>query len=777
MKSYLSLIPISAKVRKRQNRMMILCIIISVLLVTTIFSAADMIIRGETVTMQAKHGNWHIQMNNISDEIAKEISDRPDVTAVGWSAVFNENADQPYTIGERKATLYGTDETYLEQLADGMEEGTFPQNDQEVVLSSNAKLALDVQLGDPVTVQTPAGNVDFTISGFGSDDQEYYEGQTYLVAVYMTEAAFVSLMNENGVSDYAPACYVQFQSAAKAADAITEIQEQYNLPEDSIRENTAIMGLAGQSSNESMQNVYGLAAILFIMVLLAGVLMISGSMNSQVAQRTKFFGMMRCIGASRKQVIRFVRLEALNWCKTAIPIGLIAGTVITWAVCALLRYGIGGEFAGTPVFALSPIGLISGAVVGLVTVLLAAQAPAKRAAKVSPMAAVSGNSETPPTTRHTARLILGKVEWTLGVHHATASKKNWFLMTASFSLSIILFLCFSVGLDFARELVPSLRSWQPDITLNGYANALLLEPDLLNEIQEISHVEDAYGTAYLENVPATSSREGIDHVNLMSYTDYLLDSAADSVVEGDLSAIYGNNGQVMTISNKDNPLQVGDTIQIGGKEVTITCAVSDGVYSSEYSVICSAETFEWLTGETNYSLIGIQLDADADDETIRQINNLVSSDVIFDDLRQGNQEDAATYLAAQFVLYSFLAIIAMITLFNIINSISMSVTARIKQYGAMRAVGMDGGQLSRMITAESFTYAISGLVVGCVAGLLLSRYLHIMLLTRYFGTAWSLPVPLLCIIVLFDFAAAFLAAYAPSKRIRNMAITETINEL
>ena len=777
MKSYLSLIPISAKVRKRQNRMMILCIIISVLLVTTIFSAADMIIRGETVTMQAKHGNWHIQVNNISDEIVEEISNRPDVTAVGWSAVFNEDADQPYTIGERKATLYGTDETYLAQLADGMEEGAFPQSDQEVVLSSNAKLALDVQLGDSVTVQTPAGNVDFTISGFGSDDQEYYEGQTYLVAVYMTKDAFVSLMNENGVSDYAPACYVQFQSAAKAADAIAEIQTQYSLPEGSIRENTAIMGLAGQSSNESMQNVYGLAAILFIMVLLAGVLMISGSMNSQVAQRTKFFGMMRCIGASRKQVIRFVRLEALNWCKTAIPIGLIVGTVITWAVCALLRYGIGGEFAGTPVFALSPIGLISGAVVGLVTVLLAAQAPAKRAAKVSPMAAVSGNSETPPTTRHTARLILGKVEWTLGVHHATASKKNWFLMTASFSLSIILFLCFSVGLDFARELVPSLRSWQPDITLNGYANALLLEPDLLDEIQEIPHVEDAYGTAYLENVPATSSREGIDHVNLMSYTDYLLDSAADSVVEGDLSAIYGNNGQVMTISNKDNPLQVGDTIQIGGKEVTITCAVSDGVYSSEYSVICSTETFEWLTGETNYSLIGIQLDADADDETIRQINNLVGSDVIFDDLRQGNQEDAATYLAAQFVLYSFLAIIAMITLFNIINSISMSVTARIKQYGAMRAVGMDGGQLSRMITAESFTYAISGLVVGCVAGLLLSRYLHIMLLTRYFGTAWSLPVPLLCIIVLFDFAAAFLAAYAPSKRIRNMAITETINEL
>lgn len=756
---------------------MILCIVFSVLLVTTIFSAADMTIRGKSVMMQEKHGRWHIQLENISRDIAEEISNRPDVTEVGWSSVFNSDADQPYTIDGRKAALYGTDNIYLSQLADGMEEGVFPQNDQEVVLSSNAQLALNVQIGDSVTVQTPAGNVDFTVSGFGSDDQEYYEGQTYLIAVYMTENAFASLMNENGVSDDNPACYVQFQSAAKASEAIEEIQTQYHLPESSIRENTVIMGLAGQSSNESMKNIYGIAAVLFVLVLLAGILMISGSMNSNVAQRTKFFGMMRCIGASSQQIIRFVRLEALNWCKIAIPLGLILGTAITWAICALLRYGIGGEFSAVPVFALSPIGLISGAVVGLVTVLLAAQAPAKRAAKVSPVAAVSGSSESAPTVRHSARPILNKIEWTLGVHHATASKKNWFLMTASFSLSIILFLCFAVILDFAHELVPSLRSWQPDITLNGYANALLLEPDLLAKIQELPHVKTAYGTAYIENVPATSSREEIDHVNLMSYTDDLLDSVADSVVEGDLSSICGNNRQVMKINNKDNPLQVGDTIQIFGKEVTITCSVSDGVYSSEYSVICSPETFEWLTGETNYSLIGIQLDTDATDGTIRQINDLAGNDVIFDDLRKGNQEDAATYLAAQFVLYSFLAILAMITLFHIINSISMSVTARIRQYGAMRAVGMDGSQLTRMIIAEALTYAISGLAAGCGIGLVLSRSLHIMLLTRYFGIAWSLPVPFLCIIIVFDFAAAFLAVYAPSRRIRDMAITDTINEL
>ncbi len=775
MKSYLSLIPISAKVRKRQNRMTILCIIVSVLLVTTIFSVADMVIRAQDSYLQSKHGSWHIRLKNISQDIAEEISQRSDVAAVGWSEVFNLDADQPYYINEKSAALYSTDETYMTQLAKGIEEGTYPRSDDEIVLSSNAKLALNVQPGDSVTLYTPVGNADFTVSGFGSDDKKYYQGQSYLIAVYMTQTAFTAIMEKNGITT-SPICYVQFEDAAKASGTISEIKEQYGLPEDSISENTAVMGIAGQSSNTSMNSIYRIAAILFVLVLLAGVLMIAGSMNSNVTQRTKFFGMMRCIGASRRQIIRFVRLEALNWCKTAVPAGLILGTAISWGVCALLHY-IGGEFAAIPIFALSPVGLIFGAAVGIATVLLASQSPAERAAKVSPMAAVSGNTETMPSVRHTLKLSFGKVEWTLGIYHATASKKNWFLLTASFSLSIVLFLCFSVGLDFAHALLPTLRPWQPDIVLNGYANALVLDQNLFNEISAVSGVEHIFGVSYMDNISASSSRDGVDHVNLTSYSNFLLDSSADSVVEGDISAIYGNSGQVMTIRNTDNPLKVGDTIQIAGKEVEITCAVSAGLYSSEYGIICSQETFEWLTSEQNYNMIGVQLGKNASDGTVRQINNLVEGSVIFSDLRESNQEDTTTYLATQFVMYCFLAIIAMITMFNIINSISVSVASRIKQYGAMRAIGMDGRQLKQMIAAEAFTYAVSGLAVGCGAGLALNRFLHIKLHTRNFGIAWSLPLKLLCIIVVFDMVSAVIAVYAPSKRIRSMAITETINEL
>ena len=777
MKSYLSLVPISGKVRKRQNRMTIFCVIISVLLVTTIFSVADMWIRASSEGLQQKHGNWHIRLENISQDTAEEISRHPDVAAIGWSETFNTDGDQPFYIGEKKAALYGVDSIYLAELVNALEEGALPQGDNDVMLSSNARLALDVKIGDHVTVKTPSGDTDFTVCGFGSDDAEYYQGQTYMVAVYMMRDAYISIMEQNHIP-INPSCYIQFQDVSKASDITSEIRQQYNLPEGDISENTAIMGLAGQSSNESMKNIYGIAAVLFVIVLLAGVLMISGSMNSNVAQRTKFFGMMRCIGASRQQIIRYVRLEALNWCKTAVPVGVVTGTAIEWGICAFLRYGIGGEFATMPVFALSPVGLISGATVGIVTVLLAAQSPAKRASKVPPMAAVSGNSDTVLSVRHTTKRKIRKVERTLGIHHATASKKNWFLLTASFSLSIILFLCISVGLDFAYELMPSVnRSWQPDITLTGYANERVLDQGLSDAISRITGVELVWGSSYTEHVPAVSSRQEIDHVNITSYSEYMLDCEDESLVQGNISEIYGDSGKVMTVLDKDNPIKVGDTIQVAGQEIEVVCGISSGLYPGEYSIICSQETFARLTGEENYSMIGIQLSRQATDETVKQINSLAGSNVIFTDERQRNQEDANSWLAAKFLLYSFMAIIAMITLFNIINSISMSVTARIKQYGAMRAVGMDGEQLTRMIAAEAFTYAVSGLIVGSGIGIVLSRFLYVKLVTRYFGSQWSLPVVLLAIIVVFDTVSAAAAVYAPAKRIRNMPITATINEL
>lgn len=158
---------------------------------------------------------------------------------------------------------------------------------------------------------------------------------------------------------------------------------QFGLADEQVSENTQLLGLLGKSGNDFMVQIYSSAAVLFVLVLLASILMIASSLNSNVAQRTEFYGLMRCIGATPKQVMRFVRKEALGWCKFAIPLGCFIGMVVIWILCAALRYLSPDYFIGLPALAISLPSLCAGIGVGLMTVLLAARSPARRASKVS----------------------------------------------------------------------------------------------------------------------------------------------------------------------------------------------------------------------------------------------------------------------------------------------------------------------------------------------------------------------------------------------------------
>ena len=524
---------------------------------------------------------------------------------------------------------------------------------------------------------------------------------------------------------------------------------------------------------------------LFILILLAGVLMISGSINSTVAQRTKFFGMMRCIGMSRQQLKRFVRLEALNWCKTAIPIGVVLGTVCTWILCAILRFVVKEEFTAIPLFGISPIGIISGVVMGLVTVLLAARAPAKQAAKVSPVAAVSGNTENAGRIRRPVRIGVLPIEISLGKHHAMSARKNLILMTGSFALSIILFLTFSVLLDFVTYLLPQSAS-ASDITITGETGVNCVPPETVETLRGMDGVKRIFGRRSVFEVSAELGQGGLPQVvDLISFDDFELEALKKDgrLKKGsNLSKVCGDNGSVLVICDPDAPLRTGDTIQVDGQALTVAGLLKydlfseDGLSHGRVSIIASGETFVRLTGVTDYSLVMIQTTGDVTDEAVAAMNAALGEGLTLRDEREGRT--SGTYTAFVLCVYGFLAIIAMVTLLNIMNSISMSVSAKSKQYGAMRAVGMEGGQVTQMIAAEAITYALAGCVIGCVVGLVLGRMLYNLLIDGRFPYAvWTIPVSRLLIVVVFVAAATLAAIHAPAKRMREMAVTETINEL
>lgn len=775
MKSYLSLIPISAKVRRRQNRMTILCIVIAVFLVSAIFSIADMMLRTQMNRAAGKDGSWHLQIAGITQSQAEQLAQQQDVVCAGVGAVFNEDGEEDYRLNGKRVVLYGCDVQFLLVNRSVAFVGTFPEQDGEVLLGKGAARIFGVAIGDSVTLKLPDGQSrTLTVTGIGGVDESYYEMQFALVDIYLPQETFESLLTGQGEALPQTVYDLQYTSAAKAAKALPQLQQQYG--EDAVHENLNVMGSAGQSNSTAFRTVYGMAGVLFALVLLASVLMISGTMNSNVAQRTRFFGMMRCLGMSKQQVVHFVRMEALNWCRIAIPIGLVLGTFSSWAVCGALRYGIGGEFATTPVFRLSMGGLCAGAVVGVVTVLLAAQAPAKQAAEVPPVAAASG-SEQAAVVHHAANLGSGRTETALGIYHATASKKNWFLITASFALSIVLALGFIVILQFASLLLPSLAPWQADVIYTGYDNERVLPDTMAQQLRRMPGVARVWGCTGLVHVPASSDRNNVEQVTFCSYDDFMLESSKSMVVKGRMAKNSGADNEVMTMYNKTNPIRVGDTITVNGVPLTVVGAFSQGIFPDDVTIIAPETLFRRVAGEQNYNMIGVQLDRTASDETVLALAAFSSDQIVVQDLRESNRQDRGTYYAARIVLYGFLAIIGGISLLNIVNSISMSVSARMKQYGILRAIGMDDAQLKRMISAEAGTYAVSGLVVGIALGLVLNRKLYILLITHYFGAAWQMPWGCLAVIVVVVLAAVVLAVYNPVRRILMQPITATISEL
>lgn len=575
--------------------------------------------------------------------------------------------------------------------------------------------------------------------------------------------------------------------------AVFMVTAVFSMAEMGIRmEQTRLAGKHGALSFQDImgsamgQSLFSIAVVSFLLVLIAGVLMISGSINSSVALRTKFFGMMRCIGMSRQQIIRFVRLEALNWCKTAVPIGLALGIVVTWVLCWVLRFLVGEEFSGIPLFGISLTGIISGILVGVVTVLIAAGFPAKRASNVPPVTAVSGNADDDKTIRHSADTRFVRIETALGIHHAVSARKNLILMTGSFALSIILFLNFSVLIDFVNYLMPQSASTS-DIDISGSDSADSIPAELLETIRGMDGVKEVYGRRSFFDVPAEveGDTKFSCTLDLISYDDFDLGCLKKdgSLKRGsDLSKVYGDSQYVLATSDWDSPWEIGDTVRIGNETLEIAGLLrydpfsENGLTNGKITLITSGETFVRLTGSMDYSLVMVQTTGEATDENVNAIQTAVGGNYGFTDKR--GQRTSGTYTAFVFCVYGFLAIITLVAVLNIVNSISMSVSARMKQYGAMRAVGMDGRQITKMIAAEAVTYAFWGCAAGCMVGLPLSKLLYDFLITEHFPYAvWSLPVSSLTVILLFVLLAATAAVYAPAKRIRNSSVTETINEL
>ena len=551
MKRYLDLVPQYEKVHRKNNRISVLCIVLSVLLVTTIFSMADMALRAQKGYFIKTNGEYHISLTDIDNQTADMIGARIDVALCGWTLQGSVGM-----IGEKVVSFAGANNDVFSALTEmNMQSGTYPAGANEALLNQAAMEQLRLNVGDMVTVTVPDGSQkDYLITGVLENMGSLLKADVY--GMVLTEEGFRQIADENAKDG--STFRIQFKNGVNIQSAIRQIKEAYSLNDTQVAENTALLGLMGQSENSTMQSLYIVAAFLVLLVLIAGTVMIAASFNTNVLERIQFYGLLRCLGASQKQVKHFVILQGLRQSMKAVPLGLVIGQILTWCACLLLKSISGERFSEIPLFQFSIGGLIAGTVIGFLIVVLASLSPAKKAAKVSPVTAVSGNTQL-AQNKKAANTKLLHVETSMGIFHALSGKKNVFLMTCSFAISIMMFLSFQVLVTFLDQGMPALAPSAADVSIT--MGNTPLDKTLSEEINSIDGTDKVFGRMEQTDISA-SYGDNTGTFTLISYTDRQFQWAKEELNKGNITSAQNKTGYALITYQDGLTWNVGDTLTL-----------------------------------------------------------------------------------------------------------------------------------------------------------------------------------------------------------------------
>lgn len=777
MKHYLDLIPISNKLHRRQSRMTRICIVLAVFLAAVMFGLADMYMKSMTDETRHQTGDWHYKIAAIDEKASQYIAARPEIDLSGWQG--NIPAEIGCAVADQPVSAAGMDESIFSEIYLGsVLSGEFPEIAGQAAVSSTLAQTAGISVGDTLTLNSPDGSTtQLAIAGIIDDD----------AANMITGSAGAILLTPEGLSSIQTAnlsgnwqYVIRFSLHSDISSSIADIQQRSGISDAQLTQNTKLLSVLGKLPDSNMWQIYTIAFRLSLVVMVTCVMMISSSLNSNVSQRTEFFGLLRCLGATRRQVLRFVRREALQWCITAMPIGIGLSIVVVWGLCAVMRQLSTGWFGYMPIFGISWLSIGVSVVLGLITVLLAARAPAKMAAKVSPLEAVIGNTGQESSFHHAANTRRWRIEVALGIHHAKAKRRSYILMTGAFAICLTLFLGFCTLIPFMKNAFMP-KEWTPDLSIVSDTHTCSISTDQREAVARNSAVSRVFGRMFAYDISAEINDTAYNS-NLISYEENQFRWAQDQLTAGSIDAVRNTPGQVLFVANTGTEVQVGDavTLTINGQKQTVTVGgiLSDSPLARAEGVetlLCSEETFTLLTGEVGYTILDVQFHFGSDEEDVTAIEALFGEGVSFTDALTKTQQQRGLYYAFATLIYGFLSIIVAITIFHIMNTISMGVSARTRQYGVMRAIGMSNQQLTRMISAEAASYAVSGVVVGCAFGLPFHWFLYSSLITRTFGNPWGIPWLELFLIVGIILTTTALAVRSPAKRLHALPIVENIS--
>jgi putative ABC transport system permease protein len=359
-------------------------------LFSTSAARTDAVIRGKEIVKGSTNGSGV----TLPESLLAKVRALPEVQAAGGE-IAPQEANVADIVGPdgKKAAQEGIGGSYdpangrFSPLA--LKTGSWASGPGQVVIDAGSAAKEHYKLGDPVVISTLGRKHTYTLTGtasFGGVDSLGLAS----VAAWDVKTAQALLGREG-----------RYDSISLAAKRGTSPAELVRAVKPLLGDDLQVKDSAAQAADDAENINSGVSMIRAFLLgfggiaLLVGAFVIFNTLSITVAQRTREFATLRTLGASRKQVMRSVRLEALVIGLLASAIGLVLGLGISKGMIALFgAFGVDLPKAST-VFALRTA--IVSLALGTGITLLASLLPARRATRVPPIAAVREGSTLPPS--------------------------------------------------------------------------------------------------------------------------------------------------------------------------------------------------------------------------------------------------------------------------------------------------------------------------------------------------------------------------------------------
>lgn len=765
----------------------------------------------------------------IDDSLVEVVRDvdgvalaAPDV--LGYAQVVGADGE-PAVDAQRGPPTFGTNWVDDERLnAFDIAEGRAPAADGEVVIDAYTADEGDLSVGDRTRVITAGGIVEVDIVGivrFGEVDSP--GGTSW--AAFTTEAAQrlvgqpeklsgITVLAEDGVSEA--------ELRDRIAAALPPDHEAITGDELTEENQDALQGFI-----DIFRNIMLAFALIALFV---GSFIIYNTFSILVAQRTRETALLRAIGASRRQVMGAVLLEAVVVGVVAAVLGMFAGIGLAVGLQALLAsFGVEFPSSGLTIKAATVIWAL---VLGVLVSVFAAWFPARRGSRVPPIAALRDVAFEQPS-RSRLRLGLGGLLLVAGMLSLFGGLSGGELAAVGFGALLILLGVAALGPLAARPVAGLLGH---AVALRGMSGTLARENAIRNPKRTATTASALLiGVTLVAFITifASSAKASIDEVFDEQFTgDFVLDAggfgfggapiamaeelrrlpevdavsalraasaqvdddstflqALDSaeigriadigVIEGDLADLREDGIAVFAEEAEDNGWEIGTTLSLAfaegdRTEVTVEVLYENDELARRYFVDTSV-----FAANLPFQFDSLVFLALADGTSLDEARPAIEA--VTEQYPNVEMQDRDEFIEAQAgfidgvlaMVYVLLSLAIVIALFGIANTLALSIVERTRELGLLRAVGMTRGQLRAMIRWEAVIIALFGTIGGLAVGTFFGWAVMEALADEGL-TAFNVPVTQLLVIAVLAGFFGVVAALAPARRAARLNVLDAI---